>query len=140
MQLGLSARVSLTVGRSDTAISHRSGDVPALATPRVLALMEQAAVQAIAGAMEPGQTTVGFTAELTHSAATPVGGRVEAEAKVTAIEGAKVDFEITVTDLATGSEVARASHRRVVVDYDRFIHRLSHPRGTMGDDPPPPVS
>lgn len=126
---GQSARVPLIVRITDTAISHRSGNVPALATPRLLALMEEAAVRAIADSIESGQTTVGITAELTHSVATPVGGRIEAEALVTASHGRRVDFTITVTDLATRSEVARATHCRVVVDYKEFVGRLSEPGG-----------
>lgn len=125
VQPGRTARVSLTVGDSDTAIAMGSGSVPALATPRVLALMESAAVAAIAGALDPGQTTVGVSAELTHSAATPIGGHVDAEAEVTAVDGRQLDFAITVVDQATGSKVAEGRHRRIVVDYERFVQRLA---------------
>lgn len=122
---GRTARVSLTVGDADTAIAMGSGSVPALATPRVLALMESAAVAAIAEALDPGQTTVGVSAELSHSAPTPIGGQVEAEAKVTAVDGRQLDFAITVVDQATGSKVAEGRHRRIVVDYERFVQRLA---------------
>jgi len=125
IRVGAAARSSLTVGTADTAISLESGDVPALATPRVLALMEKAAVQAIALSLDSGQTTVGVSAELTHSAATPIGGRVEAEARVTAVNGRQIDFMIKVTDQATGNEVAKGLHRRMVVDYARFVRQLS---------------
>jgi predicted thioesterase len=91
----------------------------------VLALMEKAAVQAIALSLDSGQTTVGVSAELTHSAATPIGGRVEAEARVTAVNGRQIDFMIKVTDQATGNEVAKGLHRRMVVDYARFVRQLS---------------
>jgi fluoroacetyl-CoA thioesterase len=124
VQVGASATVSLTVSQADTAISLGSGDVPVLGTPRVLALMEQAAIRAIEGSLDEALTSVGLSAELTHSAATLVGGLVRAEARVTAFDGRTIDFSVTVSDVRSGQEVARGTHRRVVVNYSRFMNRL----------------
>lgn len=74
------ARVRLRVTEADTASTMRSGDVPVLATPRVIALCEEAACAAVAGALEPGTTSVGTWIELEHLAASSVGAGVVAEA------------------------------------------------------------
>jgi fluoroacetyl-CoA thioesterase len=124
VQVGAHATVSLTVGQADTAISLGSGNVPVLGTPRVLALMEQAAIRAIENALDETQTTVGVSAELTHSVATPVGRLVHATAQVSAVDGRTIDFSVTVSDPLSRQEVSRGSHRRVVVDYSRFMSRL----------------
>ena len=111
--------VSLTVGGGDTAISYHSGNVPVLATPRVLALAEQAATAAIAGRLDSGQTTVGIFAELHHVKATRVGGVVTARAELIESTGKSLTFEFTVNE---GDEtVAYGSHKRVVVDRAQFL-------------------
>jgi len=77
---GLRAGFSHTVTDADTAVAAGSGDVPVLATPRVLALAERASVEAVAGALDAGATTVGARVELEHLRATPVGATVTVEA------------------------------------------------------------
>jgi fluoroacetyl-CoA thioesterase len=123
---GLSARVALTVGAVDTAQAVGSGIVPVLATPRVLALMEVAAVRAIAGSLEVGTTTVGVSAELTHSRPTPVGRVVEAQATLVAVAGRRLDFQVVVVDQADGTEIATATHGRVVVNLEDFLRSLAN--------------
>jgi fluoroacetyl-CoA thioesterase len=65
------------VTTADTAAAIGSGDVPVLATPRLIAWMEAATVRAGAAFLERGQTTVGTAIRIEHSRATPVGGSVE---------------------------------------------------------------
>ncbi len=116
--IGSVAHVTLVVGDSDTAIAYGSGDVPVLATPRVLALAEQAAVMAIGEELGPDKTSVGIHADLHHVKATAVGGVVAASAKLVAVDGRKLSFNFTVTE---GDEtVAHGTHQRVVVNRDRF--------------------
>jgi len=115
---GAVGEVTLVVGDSDTAIAYGSGDVPVLATPRVLALAEQAAVAAIRESLGDGQTSVGIHAEIHHMKATPVGGVVTVRAEVVAEEGRRLTFEFVLSD---GDETAAlGTHQRVVVDRDRF--------------------
>jgi fluoroacetyl-CoA thioesterase len=135
LEPGLSARVSLIVGTVDTAEAVGSGIVPVLATPRVLALMESAAVRAIADFLELGMTTVGVSAQITHSRPTPVGRTVEAEAMLVAVDGRRLDFEVLVVDRVSGTEVASATHSRVVVDIDSFLRRLDNPPEVATGDP-----
>lgn len=116
---GSSASVTLVVGESDTAIAFGSGDVPVLATPRVLALAEQAAVAATAEQLDPGQTSVGVRADFHHAKASFVGAAVTATATLTAVEGRRLVFDFAVSE--NGATVAHGTHDRVVVDRARFV-------------------
>jgi fluoroacetyl-CoA thioesterase len=119
---GLTATVRLTVTDADTAQTLGSGDVPVLGTPRVVALAEAATVAATARALEPGQTTVGVRVEVDHLAASPVGRQVVALATLTAVEGRRLTFEVTVTDGETIA--AQGIISRVLVDRQRFLEKL----------------
>lgn len=116
--MGTSATVTLTVTDADTAIALRSGDVAVLGTPLVVALVEQAAVAVVGPDLAAGRTSVGARVELDHLRPTRVGATVEASATLTAVEGDRLEFRVTVTE--GGREVARGRHRRVLVDRDRF--------------------
>ena len=118
---GMLARVELTVTDADTAQSLGSGDVPVLATPRVLALAEAATVAATARQIPGGITTVGTRAELTHKAATPLGRRVTATATLAKVDGRKLLFEVEVHDGDT--LVAEVRVERAIVDRQRFIEK-----------------
>ncbi len=119
LQPGLSARVELTVTDADTAQAFGSGDVPVLATPRVLALAEAATVAALAARLDTGQTTVGTRVELDHVAATAVGRDVTALAILAKVDGRRLLFDIVVRD---GDElVAEGRVERVMVDRQRFL-------------------
>lgn len=117
-QPGLEATVTTTVSGQDTAVALGSGDVEVLGTPRVLALAEQAAVAAVGQAVDAQRTTVGTWAEVFHDAPTRVGAEVSAVAQLTAVDGGKLTFSITI--LEAGKQVARVEHRRAVVDRARF--------------------
>jgi predicted thioesterase len=116
---GLSAAVDLVVTDVDTAIAIGSGDVPVLATPRVVALVEEATVAATAKQLAEGQTTVGTRVELDHHAATVVGATVVAEARLAAVDGRVLRFEVVLREGATVA--AQGIVERVVVDRERFL-------------------
>jgi predicted thioesterase len=111
--------VELVVAEADTALAMGSGDVPVLASPRVLALAEQAAVRAIGACLPEDKTTVGAWVELAHRTPTPVGRTVVAEAVLLGVHGRRLEFTISVSDGA--EEIAHVRHRRVIVDRARFI-------------------
>ncbi len=119
---GLSATVTLTVTDADTAQAFGSGDVPVLATPRVVALVEAATVAALKGALEPGQTTVGTRVELDHLAATAIGRTVSAEATLSEVDGRRLSFDVLMRDGETIA--AKGIIRRVLVDRGRFLEKL----------------
>ncbi|MGH9250909.1 MAG: thioesterase family protein, partial [Acidimicrobiales bacterium] len=103
------------VGEDDTATALGSGDVPVLATPRLLALAEAATVAAVAGALPEGASSVGTRIELEHLAASPVGVRVSVRAQLVAVDGRLLQFEV-VAEHADGRVVAHGRVSRVVVD------------------------
>jgi fluoroacetyl-CoA thioesterase len=88
------------VTQSDTAIALGSGDVPVLATPRLLAWMEAATVQAAHQQLGPGQTSVGTHVELRHRRATPVGRAVLVHVVSVQRSGAHLQFEVTAVESA----------------------------------------
>lgn len=122
LEQGLRAEFDHTVTEHDTAAAVGSGDVPVLATPRVLTLCEIATVQALDGHLEEGQTTVGMRIQLDHLAPTPVGDSVKVEALVEELEGARVIFKVTVNDVRGLVAVGRVT--RVVVNRARFLDKL----------------
>lgn len=119
LEPGLAATVRQVVGVDDTAEAIGSGDVPVLATPVVLTLVERAAVAAVALHLEPATTTVGARVGLDHLSPTPVGARVSATARLETVEGRRLRFSFEVSD-AQGV-VARGIHIRVVVGRDAFL-------------------
>lgn len=118
---GLSGEVELEVGEADTALALRSGEVPVLGTPRIVALCEEASVLAIEGQLPEGETTVGHTIQLDHVAPTRVGGRVRAEATLQKVAGRRLTFNVSVSDQR--GLVAAGKITRVVVDTERFLEK-----------------
>jgi predicted thioesterase len=119
--IGLNASVALVVGDEDTAEAVGSGNVPVLATPRVIALAEKASVQAVRDDLPPGATTVGYEVQLTHIAPTPVGAKVTAESVLESVDGRRLTFRVSVSD--SRGLVAAGRITRVVVVRDRFLER-----------------
>jgi fluoroacetyl-CoA thioesterase len=121
VESGVHGQAELIVGDADTAIAEHSGDVPVLATPRVLALCEEAACTAIADRLEPNETTVGLRIELTHIAPTRVGSRVQADATLDRMEGRRLVFTVSVSDGC--GLVAAGKLTRAVVDRATFLDK-----------------
>ena len=113
----------MNVGDADTAIAFRSGEVPVLATPRLVALLEEASVDALAGHLDAGQTTVGMRVQIDHLAPTGIGAEVRATATLDAVEGRRLTFSAEATDDDTPA--ASATITRVIVDTLRFLERVS---------------
>ena len=109
------------VGEADTARSLRSGEVEVLGTPRLVALLEEATVDAVDGRLDSGSTTVGMRVQVDHLQPTPVGAEVLAEAYLDKIEGRRITFTVTASD--SGGLVAAGKVTRVVVDVDRFMSK-----------------
>jgi fluoroacetyl-CoA thioesterase len=116
---GSSASVELLVTDADTAIAHRSGSVPVLATPRVIALCEQAAFSAVADQLAAGQTTVSMKVQIDHLAPSAIGQSVTAEATVEKVQGRRIMFTVSVHDDHGLIAVGRVT--RVVVDAEEFL-------------------
>ena len=117
IQLGLTGNAECVVNESNVASALGSGTVIVFATPAMLALMEEAAVDALAGVMPDGWLSVGVYAEIHHLAATPPGMTVQATATVTAVEGRVVTLDVQAHD--DTELIGHGVHRRVIVDSAR---------------------
>ena len=119
--VGMKGEVSTLVEREDTAKEVGSGDLLVYATPCMVALMEGAACEAIAGCLAETQTTVGTMLNIEHISATPVGLEVRAEAVVINAEGNVITFEVTAFDEI--GEIGRGMHKRVIVNSQKFLDK-----------------
>ena len=129
-RLGDEGRVEKVVDRSMTAAAVGSGLVEGLATPAMIALMEGAAVQALAGRLEEGASSVGTSIDVRHMAPTPVGMRVSAQARLTEIDGRRLIFSVTAADEV--GTVGQGTHERYIVDMTRFAGSLAE-RANQGN-------
>ncbi|SDL90889.1 Predicted thioesterase [Nonomuraea maritima] len=116
---GLRAQLVIAVEMEDTAKKVGSGDVPVLATPRLLALAEAATVRAVERHLTPGRTSVGTRVELEHLAASPLGSRVQVGVELIEIDGRRLVFAFEAHD--DHSVVGKGTIERVVVDRARFL-------------------
>jgi predicted thioesterase len=121
LEPGLCAELELEVADADTARTLCSGDVDVLGTPRILALMEEATVKAVAGHLDAGETTVGTRVELSHVAPIAVGSTVKAEVTLDKVEGRRLIFTASVSD--ESGLVAAGKLHRAVVRVDGFIDK-----------------
>lgn len=123
---GLVGRAELMVTDRDTAEAAGSGDVPVLATPRLVALAEEATVAALKNHLEDGTTTVGTAVSLEHTAASPVGARVMVTARLAQADLRRLVFVFQARHSVGGAEAAIGTGRieRLVVDRERFLARV----------------
>ena len=119
LEPGLEATFRHTVTEADTAAAVGSGEVPVLATPRVLALAERATVAAVAGVLEAGATTVGTRVELDHLVPSPVGSELEVQAVLERVAGRRLVFAVRRGDGDRPGASGRVT--RVVVDSAAFL-------------------
>ncbi len=119
--IGMKGTAYNEVEREDTALEVGSGSLLVYATPCMVALMEGAACEAIAEAVPEDMTTVGTELNIQHTAATPVGLQVHAEAIVTAVDGKVITFEVTAYDEL--GPIGKGTHRRVLVTSQKFLDK-----------------
>lgn len=122
MKTGLTFTTTMQVVAETTAEYIGSGDLAVLATPAMCALMENAAMMAVAPYLEAGQTTVGTALNIEHLRATPIGKTVTATAVLTEVEGRKLSFNIAARD--EKGIIGEGTHSRFVVDRERFMDKL----------------
>lgn len=119
--VGMKGQAETFVEKADTAAEVGSGSLLVYATPCMVALMEGAACEAIAAALNDTETTVGTALDIRHIAATPVGLEVRAEAEVTAVEGKVITFAVTAYD--ESGKIGEGTHTRVIVNSQRFLDK-----------------
>jgi fluoroacetyl-CoA thioesterase len=94
-----------------------------LATPVMILAMENAALDAVRGFLDPGESAVGIAVDVRHLAPTPAGHEIRAEAEVTKVEGRRIEFRASVRDET--EEIGRGTHERMVIDIGRMNERLA---------------
>ena len=121
LHVGLVGEAVMVVEDQHTARVVGSGSVAVLATPMLIALMERAAMAAVAGELAVTETTVGTKIDVAHTAATPMGLTVTARAVLTEIDGRRLQFVVTAEDDA--GNVGQGKHERFVVEVEAFVAR-----------------
>ncbi len=122
IETGLTHTSETVVDYKNTAIAVGSGDMPVFATPAMMALMENAAMMAVADELPEGCTTVGGHIVSSHIRPTKVGDTVRAVAEVTKVEGKKIFFKVKA--YAGEDMIGEGDHLRFVVDKEKFLSRL----------------
>ena len=95
---------------------------PVLATPVMIMVMENAALNAIKPYLDAGESALGTRVDVRHLAATPAGRRVTGEAEVTKVAGRRIEFRIRATDGT--EEIGIGTHERMLIDLERFSERI----------------
>ena len=119
MEIGAKFKVSIKVEEKDTAMRYGSGTLAVLATPRMIALMEESAYKCIEKYLDNGQSSVGTYLDVKHLSATPVGMEVYAESEITEVDGRKVVFSVKAYD-AKGL-IGEGKHERFIVLSEKFV-------------------
>ena len=122
LEIGLTFESTTTVSASNTAATLGSGDMDVFATPAMVALMENAAMKAVAAALSEGSATVGTQMNTSHIKASPLGAAITASAVLTEVEGRKLTFAVKAWD--DKGVIGEGVHTRFVVDRERFLSKL----------------
>lgn len=119
--LGMKGEAFTDVERSDTAAEVGSGSLLVYATPCMVALMEGAACNALEAVLPEDKTTVGIELNVQHTAATPVGMEVRAEAEITEVDGSIITFTVAAYD--ESGKIGEGIHKRAIVTTQRFLDK-----------------
>ncbi|MFI3318594.1 MAG: thioesterase family protein [Rikenellaceae bacterium] len=120
---GLSAESKTVVDSANTAIALGSGDMEVFATPAMVALMENAAMNAVSAALAEGMTTVGTEISTSHIKASALGAKITATAVVTEVEGRKITFNVGAVD--EDGIIGEGVHTRFIVDREKFLSKVN---------------
>ncbi|GAB4354866.1 MAG: thioesterase family protein [Kiloniellaceae bacterium] len=123
IKVGLTGEAEMMVGTSDTAPRIGSGRIAVLATPKMVSLMEEAALAAVEHLLPEGKQSLGTHLDITHIAATPVGMTVKAEAELIEVNGRKLLFAVRARDEM--DLIGEGRHERVVVTAATFQARIN---------------
>lgn len=123
LEPGLKFSVNYTVTDKDTAAAYGSGGLDVLATPKLVALMENAALNCVKPHFDEGMDTVGTHLDVAHLAATPVGMNVRAEAELIEVDRRRLVFSVKAYDEV--ELVGEGTHERFVVSMDKFVAKCN---------------
>lgn len=123
---GLTHTSKIKVTLENCASAVGSGGLDVFATPSMVALMENAAMNAVAPFLPEGSTTVGAEIDTTHIKPSALGAEIEATATLTAVEGRKLVFDVEARD--TSGTIGKGTHVRFIVDIERFMAKMKAER------------
>ena len=118
---GLTGEAKTTVSEANTAINVGSGNVAVFATPMLVALMENAAINALKGSLSEGEGSVGTKVDIAHTAATPPGMTVTARAELVEVDRKRLVFEVSAED--DNGPIGQGRHERFIVNLAKFMAR-----------------
>jgi fluoroacetyl-CoA thioesterase len=121
--VGAAGSYSLVVASEHLASRFKDATLPpVLATPIMIMVMENAALNAIKPYLDAGESALGTRVDVRHLAATPAGRRVTGEAKVTSVDGRRIEFSVRAAD--GNEEIGVGTHERVVIELTRLSERM----------------
>lgn len=123
MNIGEKHEVKIIVSEEVTAAKMKSGSLPVLATPCMVALMEQAASELCDKHLDEGLSTVGTALNIQHLAPTPVGAKVKAVVTVTEYDGRKICFDVEAYDEV--GLIGKGTHERFTIKIDKFMEKAA---------------
>ena len=122
LEVGAEGVAEMVVGSNDTALRVGSGQSPVLATAVMVSLMEEAAPAAVESALPEGMQTLGTRLDISHIAATPVGMKVRATARLVEVRKRRLVFVVRAEDEA--EVIGEGTHERVAVTVAGFVERV----------------
>lgn len=121
---GIQGKQEMTVTEKDTAEALKSGTLQVLATPAMIALIEETAWKSVATELEEGCATVGTSLNIKHLAASPVGMKVSCITRLIEVEGRRLMFDVEVSD--EKGKVGTGTHERFIVQSDKFQQKANN--------------
>jgi len=122
VKVGMKSEKTFLVEQNHSADQVGSGGMPVLATPWMIAFMEDVAFNLLEEILPEGYSSVGVLVEVRHLAPTPLGKLVRVQVEITAVEGPKVSFDVQAWD--EHEQVGTGQHQRVIIDQQRFLKRV----------------
>lgn len=118
LEIGIKGTASVLVTEANSAKSMGSGTLDVFATPAMIALIERTCWTSVQDQLEPGWGSVGISLNVAHSAPTPIGLTATCTSELTAVEGRKLTFQVTVQD--EHGEIGSGTHQRFLVENEKF--------------------
>ena len=122
IETGLTYTATTKVTQEKSALAMGSGNLMVFATPALVALMENAAMMAVASSLPEGSTTVGGAISIQHTRPSGMGQEVSATARLVAVDGRKLSFELVAHD--SSGVIGEGTHVRFIVDTERFMAKV----------------
>ena len=126
MTPGLTGKAEMVVAEEDLVSRLGSMALDVLSTPRLIQLLEEASINAVAGYLSPDQLTLGAEMRIKHLSATPLGMKVRAYAILKKVNGNRLLFWVDAQDEL--EKVAEGEHERVLTSKERFSQKVEKKR------------